>query len=193
MLSRWSQCWYGCLRSYIVLPVYGRRVLLVLVVMAVVGIGWAAVLVVLLLAGVRLLPLGVAAPIAAVLALPSFAAAVLINSGAGRRRSPSRTSLWELFGSLPRRFLLVAGVLFVAFWLSGAAAFIGIGGNAEIQNGQYMLDDHGTITVVDKAAYDSELDHEERIALSVLGAFSVAGTTLGLATSARAPGRSILS
>jgi hypothetical protein len=86
---------------------------------------------------------------------------------------------------VPRWLRRVSGVLFFAFWLSTATAFIGIGGSAEIQNGQYVLNEHGTITVVDKAVYDQQLAQQDRIALSVLGAFGVAGAVLGLATAAR--------
>jgi hypothetical protein len=42
------------------------------------------------------------------------------------------------------------------------------------------------VTVIDKAAYDREVAHEERLALGVLGAFGVAGATLGAATAAQA-------
>jgi hypothetical protein len=63
---------------------------------------------------------------------------------------------------------------------------MGHGGNAEIQDGRYVLNNHGSVTVVDKATYERELDHEERFALGVLGGFGVAGATVGAATVARA-------
>jgi hypothetical protein len=60
----------------------------------------------------------------------------------------------ELLARLPTRARYVAGALFVAFWLAAATAFIDIGGNAMLQDGRYVLNDRGVVTVVDKATYD---------------------------------------
>jgi len=160
---------------------YYRRALPMLAVMAAVGVIWGAVLVGFLFAGVEVLPLSVAAGVEAVLVLPSF----LFGIVTGRRRFGARTDPRELLRVLPRWLRRASALLFVAFWLSGATAFIGVGGNAEIQNGQYVLDEHGTITVVDKATYERQLAQQDRIALGVLGGFGVAGAVLCLVTAAR--------
>jgi hypothetical protein len=165
---------------------YYRRLVSMLAVMAAVGIIWGVVLIGFLLAGVELLPLGIAAGVEAVLVLPSFLFGVVTNSKAtGPRRFGPRTDPLELFRVLPRWLRWASGVLFFACLLSGATAFIGVGGNAEIQNGQYVLADHGTITVVDKATYERQLAQQDRIAMSVLGAFGVGGAVLCLVSSAR--------
>lgn len=165
---------------------YYQRVLRMLAVMAVVGVIWGAVLVAFLLAGVVLLPLGVAAGVEVVLVLPGFLFGV-VTSGTptGRRRFGARTDPMELLRVLPRWLRRVSAVLFFAFWLIGATAFIGIGGNAEVQNGQYVLNEHGTTTVVDKATYERQLAQQNRIVLGVLGGFGVGSAVLCLVISAR--------
>ena len=151
------------------------RIRQVLLALALTGVAWTAVLVVGLLAGVMLLPAAVAVPVAAVLVLPGFVRSVV----ADRRRLGLR--------DLPRRVLAVAAGSFFLFWLAGMTAFIGLGGNASIQNGQYVLNNHGTLTVVDKATYDRQRAHEQRLALSGFGAFGVAAATLTAAAIARSP------
>ena len=149
------------------------------------GAAWAALLIIGLLAGVRLLPIGVAGPIAAALVVPGFAVSVLMNASISRGRRARTAEVLRLFTDLPRWTLAIAGVLFFAFWLAGITAAGGLGGNAEIQNGRYVLNNHGSLTVVDKATYDNELDHEERFMLGALGGFGVAGAALGGSTVAR--------
>lgn len=131
--------------------------------MALAGAAWSAVLIVALLAGVRLLPTAVAAPVAAVLALPSLIVSVV----ADRRRLG--------LGGPPRPVLFAAAGAFFLFWLAGITAFNGLGGNASVRDGQYVLDNHGSVTVVDKAAYDRRLAREQRLVLAGFGAFGVGG------------------
>ncbi|HEY4460053.1 MAG TPA: hypothetical protein VGN81_37430 [Pseudonocardiaceae bacterium] len=163
-----------------------RRVLLALVVMAVIGIVWIAVLVSFLLASVELLPLGVAAGVAAVLVIPGFLAGVATVSGTVRRRAFMRQrDVADVFRILPRWLRWSALVLFVAFWLSAATVSIGNHGDAEIVNGQYVLNNHGTTTVVDEATYARQRALPDRMALSVLGGFGAAGAALCLVAAAR--------
>ena len=166
-------------------PVYYRRVLPVLAGMSAAGAAWAAVLIVGLLAGVRLLPLSVAALVAAALVIPGFAASVLTNAANSRNRRDRTGEFWQLLSHVPKWTLAVSAGLFFAFWLAGMSSFAGIAGDAGVQHGQYVVNNHGTVTVVDKVAYDREVAHEERLALGIFGAFGVAGATLGAATAAR--------
>jgi hypothetical protein len=80
---------------------------------------------------------------------------------------------------------VTVAVLFAAFWLSGAAASIGARGDAEVVNGRYVLNNHGTITVVDETTYARQRALPDRMALSVLGGFGVAGAALCLVAAAR--------
>jgi len=153
--------------------------------MSAAGAAWAAVLIVGLLADVRLLPLSVAALVAAALVIPGFAASVVTNAKS-RNRSDGLGEFWQLLSHVPNWALAFSAGLFFAFWLAGLTSFAGIAGIAGIQNGQYIDDNHGTVTVIDRVTYDREVAHEERLALGVLGAFGVGGATVGAATVARA-------
>jgi hypothetical protein len=55
-------------------------------------------------------------------------------------------------------------------------AFAGLDGDTERRDGQYVLNDHGRVTVVTQADYQRQLDLEQQISLGVLGAFAVGGT-----------------
>ena len=149
------------------------RIQRVLLVMALVGAAWAAVLVVALLAGVRLLPLAVAGPVAGVLVLPAFLLAVI-----SQRKRSGQLRFRLGVDNVPRWLTVAAAGAFFLFWLAGITAFVGLGGNASIRDGQYVLDNHGTVTVVDKATYDRQLDHEERLVLAGFGAFGVGAAYL---------------
>jgi hypothetical protein len=164
---------------------FARRVLPILAGLSVAGASWAAVLIIGLLTGVRLAPMGVAALVAAALVIPGFAVSVVMNASTSGGRGTRQAEFLQLLGHLPRWALVGAGGLFVAFCLAGMTA-IGVRGNAEIQGGRYVLNNHGSVTVVDKATYERALDREERFALGMLGGFGVAGATLGAATVARA-------
>jgi hypothetical protein len=115
------------------------RLLLVLAAMASVGAAWAAVLIVGLLAGVRLLPMTTAATIAAVLVIPGFLASIGATTRTLRRRREPRLGLMQLFDHLPLAARVALSGLFFAFWLAAMTSFIGMGGNATIQDGQYVL------------------------------------------------------
>jgi hypothetical protein len=177
-----------------------RRLVLALAALAVCGVIWVAVLIGFLLANTELMPPGIAVTIAAALVVPGFLAAIVTNISAiptpttvNRWLPPTTVERWlpsatlrarrgprELFRPLPRPLRWSCAVLFYGFILSGATAFIGIGGNADIVNGQYVLDNHGTITVVNKATWNHQLAQQDRIALSAFGAFGVAGAALCL-------------
>jgi hypothetical protein len=94
----------------------------------------------------------------------------------------------ERIARLPRGVPAAAGTLFVAFWLTTMTAFVGVHGSVLVRDGQYVLDDHGRITVVDRATYERQLALEERIALGVLGGFGVGAATLCLAAAGWRPG-----
>ena len=165
---------------------FSRRVVPVLAAMGAAGAAWAAVLITGLLAGARLLPLGVAAAVAVVLVVPGFAVAVITARSRSRGRGPRQAEFWQVLRQAPRWALIAAGVLFAAFWLAAMTSFTGLHGDASIQDGRYVLDNHGTLTVISKAAYDRELDHEERLALGALGGFGTVGALLCTGIAARA-------
>jgi hypothetical protein len=152
----------------------------VLAALSAAGAAWAAVLIVGSLAGARLLPDGVAELVAAALVTPGFVVAVFTG-----KRNGGLDGFLPFVEDLPWWVRTFSLGLFLAFWIAMATSFIGIGGSAEIVNGQYVLNSHGTPTVVDKAAYDRELGKELRILLGVLGAFGAAGAALNAAAAAR--------
>jgi hypothetical protein len=145
----------------------------------VVGVTWSAALIVGLLAGVRLFPITIAVPIAAALVTPGFVVAVSMSASVARGRRARSAEFGRLFADLPRWALITAGVLFFAFWMAAMTALGGLAGNAENRNGRYVLNNHGSITVIDKATYDNALDREERLMLGVLGGFGAGGAVLG--------------
>jgi hypothetical protein len=148
--------------------VFSRRILLLLDVLCLAGVIWSAVLIGGLLGGTRLFPTGVAVGVAAALVLPGFLAGIVSNRTTfrGRRPRDGRTpTIWRPPVDLPHWTLIVAGVLFLAFWVAGMSAFAGIDPDAVAPR---------------------ETDSEQRIALGVLGAFGVGGTTLAAASAARA-------
>jgi hypothetical protein len=161
-----------------------RGVLLVLAAASAAGVVWAAVLIVFLLAGVRPLPLAVAALVTIVLIVPGFVAAVRSSASRSRTRRGRQADLWRLVEHLPDWVLGPAAVFFVAFWLTAGLSFPTMG-NAEIRDGQYVANNHGQLTVIDKATYDRQVAAEERFFLGVLGAFGVAGATLCAAAANR--------
>ena len=75
-----------------------------------------------------------------------FCSGVMTTRGTTSRRSFLRQrDVTELFCVLPRWLRWSALVLFAAFWLSAVSGFIGARGDAEIVNGQYVLNIHGTL------------------------------------------------
>jgi hypothetical protein len=144
------------------------------------GVLWSAALVAALLAGVRLMPSPVAVGVAALLAVPGLIAGVIANRWYYRTTRPRRP--WSLVSwvppHVPHGAAMLAGVLFFGFWLAVVVAFAGLDGDAEQRDGQYVLNDHGRVTVVSQADYQRQLDHEQQISLGVLGALAVGGTFL---------------
>ncbi|MET0492267.1 MAG: hypothetical protein ABW000_03955 [Actinoplanes sp.] len=155
---------------------FSRRVLLLLDVLCVVGVLWSAVLIGGLLAGVRWLPTTLAVAVAGVLVLPGFTAGILTNRRAVRGRQPQSgwvRSVWAPPADLPRWGLILAGLLFLGFWVAGFTAFTG------------MDEPDGPLDTrtVDTAAYHRQ---EQRFALGVLGGIGVGGTVLAAASAHRA-------
>ena len=150
------------------------------------GVLWAAGLIVTLALGVRLMSPQLAVGVAAILTVPGFAAGILANRQAYRTTPPRR--FWSLATWVPPHVSLwaagAAALAFGGFWLSIVLAFLALDGSPEIRDGRYVLNDHDRITVVDRATYDRQLDHEQQISLGVLGAFAVGGTFLCAARAA---------
>jgi hypothetical protein len=138
--------------------VVSRRVLLLIDLMCLAGVLWCAGLISSLLAGRALLETGTAVIVAIVLILPGFTAGVVTNRRALRGHHPQNATIpevWSPPAELPRQTLVLAAVIFFAFWLCAVTAFMGLGDGAGV---------------------------EQRAALGVLGAFGTGGTTLALST-----------
>ena len=143
-------------------PMPNRRMLLLLDVLCLAGVLWAGTLIGLLLVGRQTFSTTVAVGVAALLVLPGFLAGVVANRTTFRGRPPrdaGQPTIWRPPVDLPHAALAVAGVLFLAFWISGMTGF---------------------------AAMDQDPDSpdpaaEQRIALGVLGGLGVAGTTIAAA------------
>ena len=139
---------------------------------------WTTVLIAGLLAGLRLVPTSAAVGIAALLTVPGVIAGVIGNRWYYRTRRP-RTA-WSLTSWVPPHVphwaSMLAGVMFFGFWLAVLIAFAGLDGNAERREGQYVLSDHGRVTVITQDDYQRQLNLEQQISLGVLGALAVGGT-----------------
>ena len=144
------------------------------------GVLWSAGLVVALAAGTRPVITAIAVGVAAVLTVPGFAAGILANRRGYQTRQPRR--LWSLASWVPPHVPAWAAVLaagaFAGFWLALVLAFLALDGTPERRGTGYVLVDHQRETVVDRATYDRQIDHETQISLAVLGAFAVGGTFL---------------
>jgi hypothetical protein len=155
------------------------------------GVLWSAVLIGGLLAGVRMAPAPAAVGIAAVLTVPGVMAGVIGNRWYYRTTRP-RTA-WSLTSWVPPHVphwaSMLAGAIFFGFWMTVVVAFAGLDGNAEKRGGQYVLNDHGRITVVTQDDYERQADHEQQISLGILGALAVGGvfTTAAVLTHHAAP------
>jgi hypothetical protein len=149
--------------------VISRRMLLLLDVMCLAGVGWAGVLIGGLLGGVRLVSTTVAVVVALVLVLPGFTAGVITNQRIVRGRNPQSgwvRSVWAP-PELPRWGLVLAGVVFFAFWFAGISAIAGMG--------------PGTLATDTAVVHDSQ----QRFALGVLGGVGTGGTALAAASLVR--------
>jgi len=160
-------------RELAFLLVISRRMLLLLDVMCVAGVGWAGVLIGALLDGVRLVPTAVAVVVALVLVLPGFIAGVVTNRRIVRGRQPQSgwvRSVWAP-PDLPRWGLVLTGLAFFTFWFAGVSAIAGMSENTPAG---------------DSAAGTSEqVNHQQRFALGVLGGIGTGGTALAAASLAR--------
>ncbi|WP_125808742.1 hypothetical protein [Actinoplanes sp. ATCC 53533] len=149
-----------------------RRMLLLLDVMCVAGVGWAGVLIGALLGGIRLVPTAVAVVVALVLVLPGFIAGVVTNRRIVRGRQPQSgwvRSVWAP-PDLPRWGLVLTGLAFFAFWFAGLSAIAGMSEQPPAG---------------DSAAGRRQVDHQQRFALGVLGGIGTGGTALAAASLAR--------
>lgn len=147
---------------------FSRRVLLLLDVLCLLGVLWCGALIVALLTGRPPVPTGVAVAVAVVLVLPGLVAGLVSNRTTFRGRPPadgSAPTVWRPPVDLPHWALGLAGTLVLAFWVAGMTAFAGID-----------RDD----------PEPARAGYEQRIALGVIGAFGVGGTTLAAASVARA-------
>ena len=155
-----------------------QRWLVVCGAMCSAGLLWSATLIAALFAGVRLVPSTTAVGMAAVLTVPGVIAGVVGNRWYYRTTRPRMP--WHLTSWVPPHVPhwanVLAGGLFFVFWLAVVVAFAGIDGDAEMRDGQYVLNDNGRVTVVTQADYDRQLDREQQISLGILGALAVGGT-----------------
>lgn len=142
-----------------------RRLLLLLDVLCVAGVGWAGVLIGALLGGVRLVPTTVAVVVALALVLPGFAAGIVTNRRIVRGRQPQSgwvRSVWAP-PDLPRWGLALTGLVFFAFWIAGLSAVAGM-------------------SEQEPAGAAGQADQQQRFALGVLGGLGTGGTALAAAS-----------
>ncbi|MEU4240565.1 hypothetical protein [Actinoplanes sp. NPDC026619] len=168
-----------------------HRLLVVCSAMCSAGMLWSAVLIAGLLAGARLVPTPAAVGIAALLTVPGVIAGVIGNRWYYRTTRPRLR--WSLTSWVPPHVphwaSMLAGVIFFGFWLSVVLAFAALDGNAEMRDGQYVIENNGRVTVINQDDYDRQLDHEQQISLGILGALAVGGvfTTAAVLTHHAAP------
>lgn len=163
-----------------------RRTLRVLSFMGVAGAVWSAVLILGLFAGFRPFSLAVVAPVGAFFVVPGFVVSVMANANTSGSRRQRQSDLLQLLGGLPNRILGLGLCLFFVFWLVMMTAMLGLtDGQPMVRDGQYMFNNHGKMTVIDKATYDRAAAAEERLALGAVGAFGVAGAAMCMAAAAR--------
>ncbi|MFI5936992.1 hypothetical protein [Actinoplanes sp. NPDC051494] len=143
-----------------------RRLLLLLDVLCLAGVGWCGVLIATLLRGDTVIATGPAVTVAAALVLPGFTAGILTNRRALRGRRPQSwfiRTVWSPPVDLPRWGLVLAGAVLLAFWVAGISAFAGLSEN---------------VPPGDAVAQDRQVRHEQRITLGVLGGVGTGGTAL---------------
>ncbi|WP_093621708.1 hypothetical protein [Actinoplanes philippinensis] len=159
---------------------FSRRGLIGLSLVCGAGVLWAAALIIAYAFAARPVIMPVAVGFAALLTVPGFAAGILANRRGYQTRQPRR--LWRLASWVPPHVPLwaaiAAALTFFGFWLALVLAFAALDGTPQRRGAEYLLVDHDRETVVDRPAYDRQLDHETQISLAVLGAFAVGGTFL---------------
>ena len=157
-----------------------RRGLLWLSLVCGAGVLWSAVLIVVMAFGTRPVGTPIAVGLAAILTVPGFAAGILANRRGYQTQQPRR--LWRLASWVPPHVpmwgSLLAALVFAGFWLALVLAFTALDGTPQRDGGRYLLVDNNRKTVVDRATFDRQIDHETQISLAVLGAFAVGGTFL---------------
>ncbi|MEU7907206.1 hypothetical protein [Actinoplanes sp. NPDC049118] len=146
-----------------------RRMLLLLDLMCLAGVGWAAALIAGLFAGVRLLPTAVAVIVTAVLVLPGFTAGLVTNRRIVRGRKPQSGWIRSVWAppELPHWGLVLSGLALCAFWIAGMSAFSGM--SEDVPPG-------------DTAGQEQLVVYQQRFALGMLGSIGVGGTTLAAAS-----------
>ncbi|SDT79832.1 hypothetical protein [Actinoplanes derwentensis] len=159
---------------------FTRRGLSWLSLVSGVGVLWCAVLIGTLAFEVRPVITQLAVGFAAILTVPGFAAGILANRRGYRTQQPRR--LWSLASWVPPHVpvwaAIAAALIFAGFWLALVLAFAALNGSPLERGGTYVLMDRGRETIVGRAVYERQIDHETQISLAVLGAFAVGGTFL---------------
>lgn len=86
-----------------------------------------------------------------------FSSVLRLSSESGRPR-------WrELLAGVPPVAAAAFVILFVGAWLVLMASIGSIGGKPTMSGGRYYLDNHGSLTLVTKAAYEHALVLQQRI------------------------------
>lgn len=121
------------------------------------------------------------------LAVPSLVFAAfraLQTVGAGRHTGGT---LGEMFIENTPRWLLAAGpIAFVAFMLIVATATLSVsGGSPERRDGQYVTNNHGSITVISREAYLSAKEREHQVLTAGAGAFCAMAAMISTALAGR--------
>lgn len=97
-----------------------------------------------------------------------------------------------LFPSYSRRFLLAAYGVFAIFWLTAMLTFPSLlRGNAEEANGHYQVNNHGSITIVDRTEYMRVSAAQERFMTCILTAFFGVAALVHTAARRQAEGGSV--
>jgi hypothetical protein len=149
----------------------------ILATLGTIAAAWSVVLTLALLAGAPPVPFWLTV-VGVPLVLPAFLAALGANLTRGQAGEGLRAAGRRRLRQLPRWTRAVFFVTFFGCWLSLMTAAIGLPGNAEIRNGQYVLNNHNSLTVVDYATYQRTLARQERIALGAIGGFGIGAATI---------------
>jgi hypothetical protein len=138
-----------------------------------------------------LIPDGLAIPISLVPVFPywfaALAGAIAMASNANElsTRVSGLGMVRQVWRRAPRSLVVVGIVAFYGAWLIGALNIASLPGQPGVVNGRYQINDHGTITAIDRATYERALAFEERLFASAGLAFAAAGYVLLFAASSR--------
>lgn len=86
--------------------------------------------------------------------------------------------LRQIWRRVPKPLILLAVATFYGAWFVGLTNIVSLTGQPEVVNGQYALNDHGSITVIDRVTYERALGTEERLFASGGLAFGAIGLLL---------------